>query len=275
MLLNRIFSAVCLIAILIVSVMVSPGKWTFISFVGAHLMVGFALAEYFTLVRLKGVNVHRVYATVLGLLFSAVVYLGARFDILLFRQSVLLFFILITTVFFVQIYLKENGSSLLISAATVAGVFYIAWLFSFFYKIAFYPGVDGRWFVFFAFLVTKSSDIMAYCVGSLVGKHPLAPKISPKKTVEGAVGGVGGAILATYIGKICFFPDFNLPGLYLLGLVMGLVGMGGDLVESLMKRDAQVKDSGRFIPGMGGALDVIDSLLFTAPVMYFYMRFFL
>jgi len=275
MLLRRLLSATFLIALLISCAWLAKGKWFFITFIGSHLMVGYGLMEYFSMMKAKGLQVMSRYGTGAGLLLSASLFFSASCGKGDAQWDLLFLFILITVIFFSQGYRKDNGSPLVVSAVTLAGVMYVAWLFSFFYKILYFPGVDGRWFIFFAFLVTKSSDIMAYFVGSLLGRHPLAPQISPKKSIEGAVGGLAGAIGAAYLGKVLFFPETELPGLFVLGAVMGLVGIAGDLVESMLKRDATVKDSGRFIPGMGGVLDVLDSLLFTAPVMYFYMKFFL
>jgi phosphatidate cytidylyltransferase len=118
-------------------------------------------------------------------------------------------------------------------------------------------------------LITKLGDIGAYLVGSRFGKTPLIPRISPKKTIEGAIGGLIFSILGAFISRP--FLGFSYLHLIVLGIVFGIVGQLGDLSESLIKRDCQVKDSGKILPGMGGILDEIDSLLFTAPTFYFYM----
>jgi phosphatidate cytidylyltransferase len=118
-------------------------------------------------------------------------------------------------------------------------------------------------------LITKSGDIGAYLIGSRFGKNALLPRISPKKTVEGAAGGLIFSIISALICKpILGFGYFHL---VILGICMGILGQLGDLSESLIKRDCEVKDSGKIFPGMGGVLDEIDSLLFVAPVFYFYM----
>jgi phosphatidate cytidylyltransferase len=118
-------------------------------------------------------------------------------------------------------------------------------------------------------LITKLGDIGAYLVGSRWGKKPLVPHISPKKTIEGSLGGLAFNILGALISK-SFLP-FDYPQLLVAAVCLGVLGQLGDLSESLLKRDCQVKDSGNIFPGMGGALDQIDSLLFTAPVFYFYL----
>jgi phosphatidate cytidylyltransferase len=118
-------------------------------------------------------------------------------------------------------------------------------------------------------VIVKLGDIGAYLVGSRWGRRPLLPHISPKKTVEGSLGGLFFSALGALITKP--FLPFGYEQLFLTAIGLGLLGQLGDLSESLLKRDCQIKDSGRFFPGMGGVLDQIDSLLFTAPVFYFYL----
>jgi phosphatidate cytidylyltransferase len=130
--------------------------------------------------------------------------------------------------------------------------------------------------VLWLILVTKFSDMGAYLTGSLIGKHPLVPHISPKKTWEGFFGALvfsvlGGFLLLWLIPeKLSVLRPFDAVA---LGLVLGFAAIVGDLAESIIKRSADVKDSGNFLPGIGGALDLIDSLLFTAPLLFFYLRF--
>jgi phosphatidate cytidylyltransferase len=117
------------------------------------------------------------------------------------------------------------------------------------------------------------SDSAQYYTGRAFGKRPLSPAISPKKTVEGAVGGVVFGTLAMVAGASRVFPSTPLWALVLLGAVISLLGIVGDLFESLLKRSAGVKDSSHVIPGHGGVLDRIDSWLFAAPVYYVFVRF--
>lgn len=132
----------------------------------------------------------------------------------------------------------------------------------------------GAQMVFYATLVTWATDSGAYLAGVSLGRHPLLPRVSPSKTWEGAVGGLVGA---TLVGWLCArgFAVFMTPlAGATLGLVVGLAAQLGDLVESLLKRDAGTKDSAELIPGHGGILDRFDSLLFTVPVTYYYFRLF-
>jgi phosphatidate cytidylyltransferase len=130
---------------------------------------------------------------------------------------------------------------------------------------------NGEWLIFFLVLVTWAGDTGAYYVGMTMGKRKLAPLISPNKTVEGLLGGLGLAVMAAVAGRLWFVPAFSLADCVALGLLLAAVGVSGDLVESALKRSVGVKDSGSLIPGHGGMLDRLDSMLFTAPVFYYYV----
>lgn len=115
------------------------------------------------------------------------------------------------------------------------------------------------------------SDSVAYFVGRAFGKHPLYPAVSPKKTVEGAIGGLLGGVLALLgMGSFWLLPELPRVDAVVLGIVGSILGQTGDLVESMLKRTCGVKDSGAVLPGHGGMLDRIDALLFVAPLLYFY-----
>jgi len=129
---------------------------------------------------------------------------------------------------------------------------------------------NGSDLVFLLFFIVWASDTAAYYVGGLLGRHPLAPAVSPRKTVEGAVGGLAGALAAAFVARLWFMQRLGVADCLLLGAGLGVAGMGGDLVESMLKRGAGVKDSARLVPGHGGLLDRVDSLLFAAPVLYYY-----
>jgi len=161
------------------------------------------------------------------------------------------------------------------------GLMYVPWLLSFITKIYYFPGLtagDGAFYVLYFILVTKFSDTGAYCVGSLIGKHKMIPRISPGKTWEG----FGGAILGSVAVSVVFahFAGAHLKGMTLthaivLGVILSIGAVVGDLIESLFKREAGLKDSGKLFPGIGGILDLLDSLLFNAPLMYLYLRYIL
>lgn len=152
------------------------------------------------------------------------------------------------------------------AAWTVFGVAYTAGLFS--YASLLRESPDGRQFVYFAALTTWAGDIGAYYVGSRLGRRPLARRVSPRKTVEGALGGIAAAVLIGVLGSGSIWPRFSLGAAIWVGILLALIGILGDLSESVIKRAAGVKDSGALIPGHGGVLDRLDSLIFCAPALY-------
>jgi phosphatidate cytidylyltransferase len=135
--------------------------------------------------------------------------------------------------------------------------------------------VDGNFFIFYFIVVTKFSDIGAYVTGTLIGRHKMIPRISPGKTWEGFAGAI---VVSTALSVL--FVHLAGPRLYgmnlrhaiILGVVLSAAAVVGDLIESIFKREAGVKDSGQWFPGIGGVLDLMDSLLFNAPLMYLYLR---
>jgi phosphatidate cytidylyltransferase len=172
---------------------------------------------------------------------------------------------------------RSNTAGILAISTTLFGLMYVPWLLNFIQKIHFFPGIggDGKFYVLYFIVVTKFSDTGAYAVGSLMGRHKMIPRISPAKTWEG----FGGAIVISTAASLAFahFLGHRLPGMTLvhavvLGVVLSSTAVVGDLIESLFKREAGVKDSGRLFPGIGGILDLLDSLLFNAPIMYLYLR---
>jgi phosphatidate cytidylyltransferase len=174
-----------------------------------------------------------------------------------------------------QFFSKSNTTGILAISTTLFGLMYVPWLLNFIQKINFFPGVDGHYYLLYFVLITKFSDTGAYVVGSLIGRHKMIPRISPGKTWEGFGGALAVSVLASFL--FVYYAGDHLRGMnsthaVILGLLLGLAAVVGDLIESIFKREAGVKDSGRFFPGIGGILDLLDSLLFNAPIMYLYLR---
>ncbi|QPD05066.1 MAG: Phosphatidate cytidylyltransferase [Candidatus Nitrospira kreftii] len=151
------------------------------------------------------------------------------------------------------------------------GVFYVGFPLSTVVSTRTLPG--GEWLVLFLAVVTWASDTGAYYAGTLWGKHPLLPSISPKKTVEGVLGGLVLAVGVAFLAQQWFTSELSLADAVILGLLLTTVGLLGDLFESMIKRRTGVKDSGGILPGHGGMLDRLDSLLFTAPTFYYYVAY--
>lgn len=176
-----------------------------------------------------------------------------------------------------QFFSRSNTAGIVAISTTLFGLMYVPWLLNFIQKINFFQGLEnnGKFYVLYFILVTKFSDTGAYTVGSLIGKHKMIPRISPGKTWEG----FGGAIVVSTLASVLFAHFFRdkLAGMnwvhaVILGVVLSVCAVVGDLIESIFKREAGVKDSGHFFPGIGGILDLLDSLLFNAPIMYLYLR---
>ncbi|EEF57382.1 phosphatidate cytidylyltransferase [Pedosphaera parvula] len=170
---------------------------------------------------------------------------------------------------------RSNTAGILAISTTLFGLMYVPWLLNFIQKINFFPNVDGHFYLLYFVLITKFSDTGAYAVGSLIGKHKMIPRISPGKTWEGFAG----AIVVSTLASLVFvhfahnkMPEMNWVHAIILGVILSAAAVVGDLIESLFKREAGVKDSGKLFPGIGGILDLLDSLLFNAPIMYLYLR---
>ncbi len=131
----------------------------------------------------------------------------------------------------------------------------------------------GREWIYLVLLVVMACDTSAYFSGISLGKRKLYPAISPNKSIEGAVGGLIGSLAAAFVARLWFFPALTVRDCLLLGLVLGILGQLGDLFESMIKRAFQVKDSGNIMPGHGGMLDRLDSLLFAFPMAFYYGLF--
>ncbi|MEI9866434.1 MAG: phosphatidate cytidylyltransferase [Limisphaerales bacterium] len=192
-----------------------------------------------------------------------------------FETSFLIIFVLGLCVR--QFISKTNTTGIISISVTLFGLMYVPWLLNFIQKINFFPGLggDGKYYVLYFLIVTKFSDMGAYAIGSLIGRHKMIPRISPGKTWEG----FGGAIVVSTGASLAFVYFFgahmygmNSLHAIILGVVLSSTAVIGDLIESLFKRETGVKDSGSFFPGIGGILDLLDSLLFNAPIMYLYLR---
>ena len=243
-----------------------------------------ALWEYYRMLEGDGIGVF----TLTGLLCAAVL-LGGGFLLMKahgperaydFELVVLVLFLIV--IFARQMFRGASHDPLRAMSYTVFGLLYIPWLFSFITKIIYLTpptaegAATGQYYVLFLVMVTKFSDMGAYVFGSLFGKHPFAPHISPNKTWEGFAGALLTSLIAAcwlYVLMPEKLSAFRFDDVVALGLLLGFAAVIGDLAESVVKRGANTKDSSSLLPGIGGTLDLIDSLLFTSPLLFFYMRF--
>lgn len=255
---KRLFFSALLVAICYYTIFMSPG-WFFFLVVEAFILLG--LAEFFSMAEKKRLHINKV----LGLIFGAILPLSFFVP----GESVIVV-VTILCLFVYNFHRELKQYALLSTAVTIFGIFYVAWFFSFFMKIKFLP--DGANWVAYVILVTKLGDAGAYFVGRKLGKHKFIPHISPNKSIEGSTAGFTVSLIVSFLCKF-MLPHVSFVHLAVLGVTLGILAQLGDLAESLIKRDVGVKDSGN-IPGLGGILDVIDSLLFTVPFTHYYITAF-
>jgi phosphatidate cytidylyltransferase len=260
MLEKRIISSVVLVALITSSLFFD---WCFNITITLFIVIG--LYEFFTMLEKKQIMIYKYFGIGMGVMIPLSIM--SRFEP---TKKWELLFIVLTLLFLIimQFKRRKNSGVIVDISTTIFGILYVSWFLSFLIKIRSLP--EGVGLIGLVLLTTKLGDVGAYLIGTRFGKTPLIPRISPNKSVEGSLGGLLFSVLAALASK--GFTGFSYLHLLFIGVLLGIIGQLGDLSESLMKRDCQVKDSGNILPGMGGVLDQIDSLLFTAPVFYFYLN---
>lgn len=256
---KRILSSLGLLAILFLFMFLD---WLCGLMITAFIILG--LNEFFDMLRKKGIVPYKFFGLVLGAIIPLSIVF--RFEL---TKNWEFFCIVLALLFLIIMQFRRHKNSGVITdiSTTIFGIVYVSWFLSFLIKIRYMP--EGLGLLLAVLIITKLGDIGAYLVGVRFGRTPLMRHISPNKSLEGSVGGLLFSILGAFICRQ--FLGLDYWHLALLGFALGVLGQMGDLSESLMKRDCQTKDSGFILPGMGGVLDFIDSMLFTAPVFYFYI----
>ena len=243
------------------------------------LVVGLGLREFYLLLEAKGLSPHWKSGMFAGLLLPVAAYLRARTQRFEEWHGDAFFTVLIGAILLAELRRGAGKQAVANSAATFLGVLYIAWLGTHLVALrelprAFdRPYAEGMSFALLPFFLTWICDTAAYAVGRAIGRTKLMPSISPQKSVEGSVAGLVVAVAAAFGARAWFAPYLTPLDAVALGVLVGVFGQLGDLVESLLKRDVETKDSSKLIPGHGGVLDRFDSLLFTAPIVYYYLIF--
>ena len=241
------------------------------------LVVIFGLTEYFLLVKQAGYASQPVVGTIAGIVLFLSIYVNGTQNGVLSNNlgtSAILSFILIP-IFLYEIIAGRINRSIESTGITFLGAFFIPWALGHLILIRdFKP--DGAIIVYFLFAVIWALDTGAYFFGRKFGKHKLAPSVSPKKTIEGLIGGVITGTLASwgFVVIVHFSLNktlFSTTEAIIIGVIISLISQFSDLSESLLKRNANVKDSAQLLPGHGGILDRFDSFLFTAPLFYYYL----
>ena len=255
------------------------GSYYFLAFI--LLIVGFGSYEFFRLVDNKNLDNKKI----IGIVFCIILPIGANFGYLYF-----IFLFTLVSIFTLFINLqKQDLSNTLIGAGTkFLGIVYIGWFLSHAILIrnineSIFPYIDntniknndiGFFWIVFVVACTFLNDSAAYFFGKYKGKIKLVPRLSPGKTVEGTVCGIFMALLCGMFINLIFSSPISYKWAMLLGFVVGVVAVLGDLIESMFKRSVSIKDSGGLLPGHGGVLDRFDSLILVFPVMYYLILFY-
>ena len=257
------------------------GGWLFVGVVIAFSLLG--INEFYGLIIAKGATPHRLLGNVAAALLSVIAYVGDASLATSALTATLL------TLMILQLTKQEIREAIASVSETFFGVIYVGWLLSYAVSVRFVDVELGRrygvlldpqvgfFYMVFCLTAVVCSDAGAYFVGKRFGRRKLAPLISPNKTIEGALGGVlAGGVLALLAKAFftLFVPgdlarDLHWGAAFLMGMTLAAFAVLGDLIESLLKRDAALKDAGSLLPGVGGVLDRIDSALLGLPVMYY------
>jgi len=272
--LKRIITAVIAIPLIILLVKASNSE---IFFTAILAVIVLALKEFFEITLVNESTLEKWLTILAGCLVPVFVFLGIKSSSgssLYFSTApyaVLVFCFIAFIFYYIVLKGKEENAFSSISSKFF-GIFYVAVLLSYLFPIK--AHTQGANLILFLLLVTWAGDSGAYFVGSSIGKSPLAPSISPKKTIEGAVGSVISSVLVAVLCQLILLDTFDIISCAVMGLGINVFNQFGDLAESMIKRAYNVKDSGNIIPGHGGVLDRIDSLLFAVPFLYYYLKVF-
>lgn len=257
---TRLLSGLVLIAVVLAAVLAAPA-WLFLALLVVFVALGFG--EYAALAAATGLSVPRVEGAVAAVVLTTAVALDVPLVLALSAVALALGIVA----------LGRHAPAPHVPGSAAAGLFGAVYVGVPLGLVAVIRDNHGPKAVLFVILTVIASDTAQFYVGSTFGRHRLAPAVSPKKSVEGALGGLAAAaIVSACFGDVAW-PALGPGWLAAIGLLIAALGIAGDLFESLLKRSADVKDSSQLIPGHGGVLDRIDALLFAVPGCYLLLRF--
>lgn len=253
---TRLISGIVLVIIALATII--SGSWILFFTLLAVSLIG--MRELYKVMKVS--DEHVTVLELVGYLGAVLYYIAMKADFGNYGTMAIIISMILILFVYVFGYPKYHAEQVM---AAFFGVIYVAVMLSFIYLTRSLP--DGKFLVWLIFLCSWGCDTCAYCVGMLIGKHKMAPVLSPKKSIEGAVGGVAGAAL---LGVIYAAATQGKMAEYALICAVGaLISMVGDLAASAIKRNQNIKDYGKLIPGHGGILDRFDSVIITAPVIYY------
>lgn len=257
---TRLLSGIVLVALSIVLI-VCGGT---LLFVAAFLISSIGMFELYRVFQMEKSSL-----AVAGYLANACYYAQLQWHILAETMMLLLAFLIVLMFLYVFFYPRYRAIQIM---AAFFGLFYVGVMLSYVLRLRLLPG--GMYLAFLVFLCSWGCDTCAYCVGKLIGKHKMSPVLSPNKSMEGAVGGVLGSALLTALYSWIFRGPLHVDPrqigiLAVIAAIAGAVSMVGDLCASAIKRNYDIKDYGKLIPGHGGVLDRFDSMIITAPIIFY------
>ncbi len=268
---QRAITGAALVAIIVVCILAGPKAFM--------LLFGFicfsCLYEFYSIIDRENPGIVRFFALIAGMmpyLLQSLYFLDEINGRNSFPEVSLLVISIIFCIYILMILFSGNKNSIPIISYTIMGMMYIGIPFSLLINLAFVHDLYVPELILGLCILIWANDSGAYLIGSLFGKKPLYPKISPKKTMEGTVGGLGAALLVSWVLS-SIFTTFNGNHWIVVSIMVAIFGTLGDLVESMLKRNLDIKDSGSFFPGHGGFLDRFDSLIFCVPFVLFYFKF--
>ena len=263
---TRLISGIILVILALV-VIISGGYVTLFSLLGISLIGMYELYRVFQL--------EKTPLAMISYAMAVLFYAGQLLPVAIEPMMLVMLFLILLMFLYVFAYPKYEAKDVM---AIFFGMFYVAVMLSYVYQIRVLE--NGVYLAFLIFICSWGCDTSAYCVGVLIGKHKMAPVLSPKKSIEGAVGGVVGTALLTVIYCSVFRAQMGLDTrsivvLAVISAIAALISMVGDLTASAIKRNYDIKDYGTLIPGHGGIMDRFDSMMITAPIIYYLAIYFL
>ena len=260
---TRLISGIILVIIALATII--SGSWILFFTLLVVSLIG--MRELYKVMKVS--DEHVTVLELVGYLGAVLYYIAMKADFGNYGTMAIIISMILILFVYVFGYPKYHAEQVM---AAFFGFFYVAVMLSYVYQIRTLE--RGLYLAFLVFLCSWGCDTCAYCVGMLIGKHKMSPKLSPKKSVEGAVGGVAGAALLTALYCFIFRSPMHLERgeiviLAVIAAIAGLISMVGDLTASAIKRNYDIKDYGKLIPGHGGILDRFDSMIITAPIIYF------
>lgn len=265
---TRLLSGIVLVA-LSIALFWAGGYWLLFSTMLIALVGMFELYRVF--------DIHKSLAAIISYLALVIYYCNMEWHFIPNKDGLVLVMAYIILLMFVFVFSfpKYTANQIM---GTFFGIFYVGIMLSYLYQIRTLQ--NGLYLSFLVLICSWGCDTSAYCVGKLIGKHKMSPILSPKKSVEGAIGGILGAALISAIYSVCMRATMTIPTktiiiVSLISAIAGLVSMVGDLTASAIKRNYDIKDYGKIIPGHGGVMDRFDSVIITAPIIYYLAYYFM